>query len=210
MFAAQDIVGLFPSLAFRAGPLPGGPEALQSLAAAAEAQPQTAQPPGQRRRSPPTLQTDPGLQPLVQHLARLAVEALAAADFKRQDCVVTALWSESLPPGFSEPPQVAPNAHFSFVLPLAAPGGLGLRVADPRPAAQVIVPMVSEPNELNAREVTIPLVAGQILLLPGWLPQGLTAGPAEAALLLRGQTLFRNMAEAISPPMWTGMTANRT
>ncbi len=209
MFAAQDIVGLFPSLAFRAGPLPGGPEALQSLAAAAEAQIPAAVPQGERRRSPPTLQADPGFQPLVQHLERLAAEALAAADFKRQDCVVTALWAEAHPPGFAEPPAVAPNAHFAFVLPLAAPQGLGLRIADPRPAAQVIVPMVSEPNELNAREVTVPLVAGQLLLLPGWLPQGLQGGSAGAALLLRGQTLFRNMAEAISPPMWTGMTANR-
>ena len=49
-----------------------------------------------------------------------------------------------------------------------------------------------------------------MLLLPGYLPHAVVGGGGEgAALLLRGQTLFRNMAETISPPMWTGMTAGR-
>jgi len=210
MFVETDHVGLFPTLVFRAAPLPGGVEGLEALIQAAAAQIPAEPRQAPRRRSQPALHREQPFQALARHLAGLALEALALSAQKRQDCVVSALWAETAAAAWREAPAAAPNAHLAFLLPLAVPEGMGLRLADPRPQAQVILPMVSEPNQYNAREVTLELVPGQALLLPGWLPHAVVgSGGTAEALLLRGQSLFRNMAEAISPPMWTGMTANR-
>ncbi len=210
MFVAQETVGIFPTLVFRAQALANDHASLQPLATAAAQQVPAQVPQGPRRRSPPALQADPQYQGLTASIGQMAREALRIAAFRQPDCTVSALWAEAAPSDWAEQKTLAPNAHLTFVLPLAAGPGFGVLVADPRPQAQVIVPMVSEPNELNARQVTIPLAPGQILLLPGWMPHAVQGGggPGEF-LILRGQTLFRNMAEDVSPPMWTGMTANR-
>ncbi|GAB5468012.1 MAG: hypothetical protein Kilf2KO_10420 [Rhodospirillales bacterium] len=217
MFVAAETIGLFPTLIYRSQPLPGGPATLQGLASALAPQLPPPEPQRPRRRTQPALQEDPAFQPLVAQVVAWAEEVLAQSAQKPQDCLVTALWGEAAPAAFGEPMRPAANAHLTFILPLIAPAGLGVRVADPRPQSQVIVPMVSAPNEFNAREVTVPLVPGQALLLPGWLPHALQGGVGQGGggqsgggpgemLLLRGQTLFRAMDRAISPPMWTGMT----
>ncbi|MEO1192668.1 MAG: hypothetical protein AAFY02_12975 [Pseudomonadota bacterium] len=210
MFAAAETIGLFPSFLQRSRPLDGGPAALQALIDAVVPHLPAPDPqrPAPRRRSRPDLQNLPALQPLVGQLTAWIGEAMAQAAQKPQACVISALWAEVAAIGWGEHPRLAPNAHMTFYLPLAAPQGISVQITDPRPQAQVIVPMVSEPNEYNAREVTIPLGPGQVLLAPGWLPQGLQVPgdqPGEI-LLLRGQSLFSNMDRAISPPMWTGMT----
>lgn len=216
MFAAQETVGIFPSLVYRAQALPAEPAALQAVIAATQPLVPAQVPQGPRRRSPPALQAEPAFQELTAAIAAMAAEALLLAAFRQPDCVVSALWGEAAPCDWAEPVTQAPNAHLTFVLPLAVPPGFGVQVKDPRPQAQVIVPMVSEPNELNARQVTIPLSPGQILLLPGWMLHAVQGGGGQGGggqgdmLYLRGQTLFRKMAEEVSPPMWTGMTANRS
>lgn len=210
MFIAQETVGIFPSIIYRAQALPAEPAALQPLVAATGQTIPAQVPQGPRRRSPPALQVEPAFQEVIAQVAAMAAESLKMAAFRQPDCVVSALWGEAAPAAWSEAVTQAPNAHLTFILPLAVPPGFGVLVKDPRPQAQVIVPMVSEPNELNARQVTIPLAAGQILLLPGWMPHAIQGGGGQGeCLVLRGQTLFRNMAEEVSPPMWTGMTANR-
>ncbi len=212
MFVAQETVGIFPSLVFRAQALTQADQPLMAVVQEALPAPNPHAP---RRRSPPALQAHPAFQDLIGRIAGLAAQSLKLAAFRQPDCVVTALWGEAAPAAWAEPVTKAPNAHLSFILPLAVPPGFGVLMTDPRPQAQVIVPMVSEPNELNARQVTVPLENGQILLMPGWMPHAIQGGGGQGGggqgefLLLRGQTLFRNMAEEVSPPMWTGMTANR-
>ncbi len=211
MFVAQETVGIFPTLVFRAAALPNDPQARQALVAAVQRAVPTQVPQGPRRRSPPALQAESAFQGLTAYIAQLAAASLKLAAFHQPDCVVTALWGEAAPVIWAEPITQAPNAHLTFILALSVPAGFGVLMKEPRPQAQVIVPMVSEPNELNARQVTMPLANGQIIMMPGWLPHAVQGGggPGEY-LLLRGQTLFRNLAEEVSPPMWTGMTANRS
>ncbi len=212
MFVAQETIGIFPSLVYRAQALPAEPVSLQSLIVATQQSVPAQVPQGPRRRSPPALQAEPSFQELTATIASMAAESLKMAAFRQPDCVVSALWGEAAPAAWSEPATQAPNAHLTFILALTVPPGFGVKVLDPRPQAQVIVPMVSEPNELNARQVTIPMAAGHILLLPGWMPHAVQGDPGGSGdyLLLRGQTLFRRMAEEVSPPMWTGMTAKRS
>ncbi|MBC6404402.1 MAG: hypothetical protein GDA41_01480 [Rhodospirillales bacterium] len=217
MFVAEETLGIFPTLVFRTQalgpeirPLTAAAQAALTAAAGPAANGQAKAPPGPRRRSPPALQAEPAFRGLVQSIAALAAEALRLAAFERPDCTVTALWAEAAPAAWAEPIAQAPNAHLTFVLPLRAAAGFGVLLTDPRPQAQVIVPMVSAPNRLNARQATLALEPGQLLLLPGWQPHAVQGGGGTGEiLLLRGQTLFRNMAEKVSPPMWTGMTANR-
>ncbi len=210
MFLAEETVGIFPTLVFRAQALAHEPQALEALAGAVYRMIPAEVPQGPRRRSPPALQAEASFQGLCGQIAGYAAESLRLAAFRQPDCAVTALWGEAGPAGWSEAVTTAPNAHLTFVLALSVPPGFGVLLTDPRPQAQVIVPMVSEPNELNARRVTVPLANGQILLLPGWMGHALQGGGGTGEfLVLRGQTLFRNLAEEVSPPMWTGMTANR-
>ncbi len=66
-----------------------------------------------------------------------------------------------------------PNSILSGVYYVRAPkSGGNIYFFDPRPGAQMLVPAYTHTNGLNAGQVTIPAVAGTMLIFPSWLWHG--------------------------------------
>lgn len=197
MFASREVVSLFPTMVFAAEPAVDLPR----LSAAARARLRGTSP---RRQTPPDLHRDPAFAPLVLALneaARLALDDLGYLAALRPE--VTALWATLAPAAQPEPLVRAANAFFGGVLVGEAPGEQRLRAAEPRPQARILEPATSEWNALNATEVTLPLPAGRLLLLPGWLAHGLAPLPGEGErLVFRCSLLFADFVAEVAPPNW--------
>lgn len=69
-----------------------------------------------------------------------------------------------------------PNSVFSGIYYVKAPlNSGGLFFPDPRPAAQILVPPVSEFNMWTLPQITYKAYEGTMLLFPSWLMHGVEA-----------------------------------
>ena len=197
MFAAREVVSLFPTMVFAAVPTLD----LARMNGAARSRLRGS---GSRRQTPPDLQRDPAFAPLEAALvdaARQALDELGYLATVRPE--VNALWATLAPVAQPEPLVRSGNAFFAGVLVGEAPGEQRLRAAEPRPQARILEPLTSEKNALNATEALIPLPAGRLLLFPGWLPHGLAPTPgAGERLVWRCSLLFADFVAELAPPNW--------
>ena len=159
----------------------------------------------------------PAGQDLAQHpaLASVTAQIEAAAEqllgelkSVQRGPRVSRLWIESAVPGVAGQLLLHPNAYLGGLYRLAGEAPESVTFQDPRPQARLLQAPLEAPTPLTAQEQTAPLPAGRLLLFPAFLLH--QPGPASAPRqLLRFAVTFRDFVASMSPPRWTGMTADR-
>lgn len=207
MFANQQILPLFPTLIAAQEVTADRKEALNAALAAAV----LARRGGEARqpwRSAPDLFLDPAFGELTGYAVESGTQVLTALQAEHGGLEPTAMAALVEPPGSMQPPSLQPNAYLAGLYIAQGSGQDQLRFWDPRPQAAQILPTPLERTPLNSGEMTIPAPVGRLLLFPAWLLHALLPAPA-ARISFSFALVFRDFAETIAPPRWTGLTAGR-
>jgi uncharacterized protein (TIGR02466 family) len=157
-------------------------------------------------------QTDPVLHQLpefAEFIGLVETAAQGAAEYlklRSRDLVVTGCWANYNPPGAHNPAHSHPNNYLSGVYYVAvAEGAARIAFEDPRPQAQVMLPPVVEHTAYNGNIVRMEVRPGRLLLFPAWLGHSVPVNrSSEERISISYNLMFRDYAEAISPPLWQG------
>lgn len=209
MFANQQILPLFPTMIAAQEVTADRKEALnRALAAAVRARRGAGGDERQAWRSPPDLFLDPAFAELTGYAVECGLQLLGALQAEHSGLEPITLTAQIEPAGTMQPPSLQPNAYLSGVYIAQGGGQDQLRFWDPRPQVAQIAPPVRERTPMNSVEMTIPVQPGRLLLFPAWLLHGLLPAPAPR-ISFSFALVFRDFADAIAPPRWTGLTAGR-
>ena len=117
------------------------------------------------------MNTKPEYQILVKHLEEMQREIFQEENLESEP-VLGNMWANVNPPGGYNRPHLHPNCLFSGVYYIKAPKDSGvLKLIDPRPGAQVVMPRRKEgklPPQFW-RDVNYPPIEGRILMFPAWM-----------------------------------------
>jgi uncharacterized protein (TIGR02466 family) len=117
----------------------------------------------------------PGFEPLVGFLAAAVAEAVRFLkwDTREAEPVVAACWAVVNGPGASNVVHTHPHSFLSGVYYVAAePGAGAVFLLDPRPAAVMTTPPVTEFTPWTFHQVRYEPRPGRVLLFPSWLQHG--------------------------------------
>ena len=102
----------------------------------------------------------------------IASKEVFKEEFLDREPVMGNMWANINPTGATNDPHIHPNSHFSGVYYIATTPKCGvLKIVDPRPGAQIIMPNRKKeklPKHLW-KEVLLDPVVGRILIFPAWL-----------------------------------------
>lgn len=163
-------------------------------------------------------QTDPVLHHLpdfAEFIGLVEKAAQGAAEYlklRSRDLVVTGCWANFNPPGAHNPSHSHPNNYFSGVYYVSvAEGAARILFEDPRPQAQVMLPPVVEHTPYNGNVVLMEAKPGRLLLFPAWLGHSVPVNRSnEDRISISYNLMFRDYADAISPPLWEGTSKIQT
>tara|TARA_R100000365_G_C2734396_1_gene64008 strand:+ start:72 stop:665 length:594 start_codon:yes stop_codon:yes gene_type:complete len=117
------------------------------------------------------MHTKPEYQGLVKHLQEMQIEIFQEEHLESEPLLGN-MWANVNPPGGYNRSHLHPNSFFSGVYYIKAPKNSGaLKLIDPRPGAQVIMPR-RKPGELPPhfwRDVNYAPLDGRIIMFPAWI-----------------------------------------
>ena len=117
------------------------------------------------------MQNKPEYKTLVDEIMNASKEVFKE-EFLDREPVIGNMWANINPTGATNTPHIHPNSHFSGVYYVNTNPKCGvLKIVDPRPGAQIIMPNRKKeklPKHLW-KEVLLDPVVGRILIFPAWL-----------------------------------------
>ena len=117
------------------------------------------------------MHTKPEYSQLVTELMRMQKEIYDNEHIDRH-AVLGNMWANINPPGGMNMPHLHPNCLFSGVYYIKSnPKSGRLKIMDPRPGAQMYMPMRKEgdPGKDMWRDANIEPIEGRIIMFPAWL-----------------------------------------
>jgi len=117
------------------------------------------------------MQTKPEYKPLVDQLL-LAMKQVWDDQHLDREARLGNMWANINPPGGSNQPHVHPNSLYSGVYYVKSNPQAGrLKIYDPRPGVQIVMPMRKEgqPPKHLWRDANLDPFPGRILMFPAWL-----------------------------------------
>ena len=121
--------------------------------------------------SPTDMYTKPEYSQLVTELMRMQKEIYDNEHIDRH-AILGNMWANINPPGGMNMPHLHPNCLFSGVYYIKSnPKSGRLKIMDPRPGAQMYMPMRKEgdPGRDMWRDANIEPIEGRIIMFPAWL-----------------------------------------
>lgn len=182
MFADHRVINLFPTpvWAHALSPEDAGSvnrkalDALQSISAGEAA-------PGAVWRSEPNLHRLPEFLVLSGFVKEAAQNVLGHLKVEAEALHIDALWATVVPGGASAPDpfEVPGEASLCGVYSVVAPeGGDAVSFFDARPELNLGAGRVTEPGPHTARNATVSVTAGTLLVFPAWLRAAVSTEPA--------------------------------
>jgi len=117
------------------------------------------------------MQTKPEYKPLVDQLL-LAMKQVWDDQHLDREARLGNMWANINPPGGSNQPHVHPNSLYSGVYYVKSNPQAGrLKIYDPRPGVQIVMPMRKEgqPPKHLWRDANLDPFPGRIIMFPAWL-----------------------------------------
>lgn len=161
--------------------------------------------PGSHWQSPNDLQDNDDFADLVTTIRDATKEIFSELQIASDKFLVTGMWINLRPPGTQHPAHTHPNNYLSGTYYVTAPsGGDAIVFRDPRPETNIISPQFSEQNELNTREIMVPVKPGAMVMFPSWLPHFVPPNQGDTdRISISFNVMFESYGETISRPKWT-------
>lgn len=155
-------------------------------------------------------QTDPILQDLAEFadlMTLIRKGAKSALDFLQveyDDFEITSAWANINPTGGKNSSHTHPNNYLSGVYYVSVPTGTGsINFKDPRVQASAIMPPVTQRNAFNGNNVSVPVMAGRLILFPAWLTHEVAVNQSEhERVSVAFNIMFTRFSDTISPTLW--------
>jgi len=149
--------------------------------------------------SPDDLHTRPQFAALCEEIKTFVNASLNWLTVKRDDILITCMWSNVAVVGCVHMEHVHHNAQYSGVVYLQTPpGSAGTFFRDPRPAAVMFAPDYHQPsNEIIGMDLQVEPEECKITMWPAWLAHGVDTRPLDITkkritlsynVMLRGQS----------------------
>jgi len=118
----------------------------------------------------PRLHEDPAFHEFSQFVLRSVGDRFNALHYEPSPLAITGFWANTNQPGYAHRIHAHSNNFISGVYYVTAPEKAGgIVFHDPRKQNQVLLPTVTQSNEMNSTVARIAAIEGQMLLFPSWL-----------------------------------------
>ncbi len=160
--------------------------------------------PGAHWQSPNDLQEQEDFVLLTETIHGATKEIFSELQIATDKFLVTGMWINLRPPGAQHPAHTHPNNYLSGTYYVTAPeGGDAIVFRDPRAETNIISPQFSEQNELNTREIMVPVTPGTLVMFPSWLPHFVPPNQGDTdRISISFNVMFESYGETISRPKW--------
>jgi uncharacterized protein (TIGR02466 family) len=164
--------------------------------------PRPAIPLGSNWQTQQDLHTLDAFQPFVAMMKKSARGAMRWLGLGNHETVITGCWANISPKGGHHPGHRHPNNLISAVY--YVDGGTEINFSDPRPSAQMIMPLPNRPGQRNSNSISVDAVTGRVVMFPSWLRHhvGVNAGETER-ISIATNFMIPNYTEAAGAPLWT-------
>jgi uncharacterized protein (TIGR02466 family) len=123
------------------------------------------------------IHTHPGLKELSDLALAESGRVLDFYKVKRQSHYITDMWGNITNPNHRHAMHIHPNCLLSGLVYITAPPDCGpTQFSDPRPAARIIEPAVTEMNQFNSGQFLIAPEKGVMVLWPSFIPHAVERG----------------------------------
>ncbi len=142
-----------------------------------------------------------GLMTYVRH----AIDGcLTFLKVQHEGYVLTGCWANIGPPGTAHPGHSHPNNYLSGVYYLKTPrGGDSITFNDPRVQTTIMAPQVTQVDQANAVQATLPVREGRLIVFPAWLVHSVEVNRGQAERMsISFNIMFANYGETMSQPLW--------
>lgn len=214
MFAEQRTLTFFPTYVWAHDLAPAEAEPLNAQLAAKVEEliaPRPALGPGEIWQTDQVLHEMPAFAPLVELIETAVGNALAFLKVRYDAYRITACWANVSPSGCGHPGHSHPNNYLSGVYYVKIPrGGDSITFNDPRIQTGIMAPHVTQVDQSNAVQASLPVRAGRLLVFPSWFVHSVQPNMSqEERISISFNIMFADFAEKMAYPVWRSRFATK-
>ena len=173
--------------------------------------PRPSLPPGKNWQTEQTLHELKQFSELVGIFLEACDQVLDAMEVEHDGFRVTGCWANFNPKGSFHIPHHHPNNFLSGVYYVrVTEGAESITFHEPRPQTDLISPSVRKANQYNAKEHSIGVQPGRVVIFPSWLVHSVTPNTSDQIRIsISFNMMFTSFAETIAKPKWKGLPIRR-